>query len=547
MAAAEEAEVVAATKIKVKGEDSETKIEVKGEEAEKKIEVKGEDSETKIEVKREDSESKIEVKGEDAEKKIELKGEDSQKKIEVKGEDSEKKIEVKGEDSETKIEVKGEEAETKIEVKGEEAETKIEVKEEEAETKNDAAAVGPSASFKEESNVVADLEDPEKKALVELRKLVEEAIAKNEFSKPPPKEEAAEKVPDGSAPSLEINLWGVPLLADDRTDTVLLKFLRARDFKVKDAFEMIRSTVIWREEFGIEKLLEEDLGLQELEKVVFMSGNDREGHPVCYNVYGEFQDKDLYQNAFSDEEKRKKFLQWRILFLEKGIRQLLDFSSGGVCSMVQVTDLKNSPTLLKKDVRHATQQAVDLLQDNYPEFVAKKVFINVPWWYLAYHRMISPFLTQRTKSKFVFASPAKSAETLFKYIAPEQVPVQFGGLGKENDSDFSAAHAVTEITVKPSSKHAIDVSLPHVGSVLNWELRVLGREVSYGVEFVPSAEDSYTMIIQKTRKYVAAADEPFVKGSFRVSEPGKAVITVDNSSSRKKKLLYRYKISEGRE
>lgn len=45
-----------------------------------------------------------------------------------------------------------------------------------------------------------------------------------------------------------------------------------------------------------------------------------------------------------------------------------------------------------------------------------KVFINVPWWYLAFNRMISPFLTQRTKSKFVFAGPSKSAETLFKYV-----------------------------------------------------------------------------------------------------------------------------------
>lgn len=43
-----------------------------------------------------------------------------------------------------------------------------------------------------------------------------------------------------------------------------------------------------------------------------------------------------------------------------------------------------------------------------------QIFINVPWWYLAFNKMISPFLTQRTKSKFVFAGPSKSAETLFK-------------------------------------------------------------------------------------------------------------------------------------
>ncbi|XWS15377.1 hypothetical protein CRYUN_Cryun35bG0091300 [Craigia yunnanensis] len=222
------------------------------------------------------------------------------------------------------------------------------------------------------------------------------------------------EVPPPPPPPEEVSIWGIPLLADERSDVILLKFLRARDFKVKDAFTMIKNTARWRKEFGIEGLLDEELG-NELEKVVFMHGFDKEGHPVCYNVYGEFQNKELYQNTFADEEQRSKFLRWRIQFLEKSIRKL-DFSPSGICTMVQVNDLKNSPGPGKKELRQATNQALNLLQDNYPEFAAKQVFINVPWWYLAFNRMISPFLTQRTKSKFVFAGPSKSAETLFRYV-----------------------------------------------------------------------------------------------------------------------------------
>ncbi|RRT77303.1 hypothetical protein B296_00022647 [Ensete ventricosum] len=330
------------------------------------------------------------------------------------------------------------------------------------------AIVASSVSFKEESNVVADLVDPEKKALDELKQLVLAALANNEFAPPPPPpvkeeepkpEEPAAAVPapeepktepeeppkpaetdspapppeveppnptaekeeplpaaaeDGSAktgeaveepvapiatapaaateevtpaageeppaetpapppaePPEEVFIWGVPLLGDERSDTILLKFLRARDFKVKDAFSMLKNAVIWRKQFGIEALLQEDLGLPELEKAVFMHGVDREGHPVCYNVYGEFQNKELYEKAFGDEEKRQRFLKWRIQYLENGIRELLDFTPGGVSSMVQVTDLKNTPRLGKH--RQATRQALTLLQDNYPEFIAKKV------------------------------------------------------------------------------------------------------------------------------------------------------------------------------
>ncbi|XP_008781563.1 patellin-3-like isoform X2 [Phoenix dactylifera] len=476
-----------------------------------------------------------------------------------------------------------------------------------------------SVSFKEEGNLVANLEDPEKKALNDLKQLVQAALANHEFSPPPPpppaaeppfkaEEEAKPEVPpppaqateepapqadvppppptaaaeavvekDGARtvesievtvvpatspspseeappaapeeektpapppaaaaqPPEEVLIWGIPLLGDERSEIVLMKFLRARDLKVKEAMAMLKNAVIWRKEFGIEALLEEDLGIPEMEKVVFMHGTDKEGHPVCYNVYGEFQNKELYAMAFADEEKRQRFLRWRIQYLEKGIRQLLDFSPGGVSTMVQVTDLKNSIGPMKRELRHA----LTLLQDNYPEFAAKQIFINVPWWYLAFNRMISPFFTQRSKSKFVFAGPSKTAETLFKYIAPEQVPVQYGGLSKEKDPDFTAADAVTEIAIKPSTKQVIEIPV-NEKCLLVWELRVLGWDVTFGAEFVPSSEDGYTVIVQKARKLVAA-DEPVEKNSFKIGEAGKVVLTVDNTTSKKKKLLYRYKI-----
>ncbi|KAG4148249.1 hypothetical protein ERO13_D05G274800v2 [Gossypium hirsutum] len=383
------------------------------------------------------------------------------------------------------------------------------------------------ASFKEESNKEADLSDSERKALEELKQLVREAIDSNLFNSESKSEENPEK--EKKQESKEVSIWGIPLLKDERSDVILLKFLRARDFKAKDAF------------FGIDELLDEDLG-DDMEKVVFMHGQDKEGHPVCYNVYGEFQNKELYQKAFSDEEKRMKFLRWRIQLLEKSIRKL-DFSPGGVSTIFQVSDLKNSPGPGKKELRLATKQALQVLQDNYPEFVAKQVFINVPWWYLAFYTMISPFMTQRTKSKFVIALPSKSAETLFKYIPPEQVPIQYGGLSVDYcdcNPEFSDADPATEMTVKPGTKQTVEITI-FEKCILVWEIRVVGWEVSYGAEFVPDAKDSYAVIIQKPTK-MTAKDEPVVSQSFKVGELGKVLLTVDNPTSKKKKLLYRFKV-----
>lgn len=368
---------------------------------------------------------------------------------------------------------------------------------------------------------------------------IKETIVEVSAPPPPPTtetEEPKEEVTPPPAPE-EVSVWGIPLLQDERSDVILLKFLRARDYKVKDAFTMIKNTVRWRKEFEIDALLEQDHG-NDWDKVAFTHGYDKKGHPVCYNAFSEFQNKDLYQNTFSTDEKRQKFLKWRIQFLEKSIRKL-DFSPTGISSFVQVNDFKNSFGIGKRELWQATKLAVQLLQDNYPEFLAKQVFINVPWWYLAYNRMISPFLTQRTKSKFVFAGPSKSAETLFKYIAPEQVPVQYGGLKREDEQEFTTEDPVTEYTIKPSSKETIEFPNTETG-MLVWEVRVVGWDVSYGAEFVPDEEGGYTVIVQKSRK-IAPTDETVISNSFKVGGPGKVVLTFDNQTSKKKKLLYRSK------
>lgn len=72
-----------------------------------------------------------------------------------------------------------------------------------------------------------------------------------------------------------------------------------------------------------------------------------------------------------------------------------------------------------------------------------------------------------------------------------------------------------------------------------WDVTVLGWEVNYKEEFVPADEGSYTIIIQKGKKI--GSQEGSVRNSFCNSEPGKVVLTIENSSSKKKRIFYRYK------
>lgn len=50
-----------------------------------------------------------------------------------------------------------------------------------------------------------------------------------------------------------------------------------------------------------------------------------------------------------------------------------------------------------------------------------------------------------------------------RYVTPEQVPVQYGGLSREGEQEFTVADSVTEVTIKPTTKHAVELSFSEVG------------------------------------------------------------------------------------
>lgn len=148
---------------------------------------------------------------------------------------------------------------------------------------------------------------------------------------------------------------------------------------------MLRACLTWRRDFQADDIVNEDLGFKELEGLVaYMHGHDRRGRPVCYNAYGAFKDRDMYERIFGDEEKLNKFLRWRVQVLEKGIG-FLDFKPGGVNSIIQVTDLKDMP---KRELRVASNHILSLFQDNYPELVARKVIRFLLHKYFVFVRVL---------------------------------------------------------------------------------------------------------------------------------------------------------------
>ncbi|KAL3828053.1 hypothetical protein ACJIZ3_016855 [Penstemon smallii] len=363
-----------------------------------------------------------------------------------------------------------------------------------------------------------------RRALVEFRQRVEDAINGNYLI----------KCKKGDSNLKEIALWGVPLLPsanDEGTDIVLMKFLKAKHYKVHEAFTLLRKTLKWRGDFWPEEEIncnnnnnnnnnDDDLWLSE--------GRDKEGRPLCYNLLG----KKCHQNKYLSGED---YLRWRVGCLEKGIGNL-NFKAGGADSIIQIIDLENAPGPATKEVRLIYKKLIPLLHDHYPGVVYKNLIINVPAWFLTIHALNLRLITQRSKNKFVFVKPSKVTQALLKYATPENILVQYGGLKRDNDTEFSTDDKVLELNLKANSTSTIQIPINEAEVTVTWDVTVVGYEVTYKEEFIPDDDCSYKILLQKEKKMGEGT-----RNTFPIREPGKIVITIANGSFAKKKVFYRYK------
>ncbi|WOL19309.1 patellin-4-like [Canna indica] len=422
-----------------------------------------------------------------------------------------------------------------------------------------------------------DLKPCEKTSLLDLRTMLEESIVSGDLLKPPPRsrreksrsrvassssldslslpptneeeeekgKEKAEAEEDYEDDLTSITLWGIPLSPSknhEGTDVILVKFLQAREFKAADAFDMLRKTLTWRRQFKVDALdtasdvVDDDEAIAHLKSAAYIDGRDREGNPVCYNIYGMFKDKEVYRKTFGSQERRRKFMMWRVKLMEQGVQQM-SLKPGGAAAILNIIDFKDILRPGMKELRNATREVVSILQDNYPEFVAKNIFLNVSFRYYAYHALFSPFITPRTRSKFIFARPSKVTETLLKFITPENIPIQYGGLKREDDTEFSAENGkASEMFVRSGCTSSIEIPITEPGVTAVWDIAVVGWEVNYKEEFIPEDLGSYKILIQKEKKM-----EECARNSFYINEPGKVVITIDNRSYKRKRVFYRSK------
>lgn len=214
------------------------------------------------------------------------------------------------------------------------------------------------------------------------------------------------------------------------TPQFLLRFLRARDFNVEKAFNMLLQYEIWRKEEKVDELVK-TFEFTELEKVAdiypqYYHGVDKLGRPVYIEHFGKFNLNGLMAVTSMERMKTRLIVEYE---------KLLD-SRFPACSQNSNTTIELSCTILDmKDVSvwGATKlysfirEITQIGQNYYPEVMGKMMIVNAPYMFSGIWKIVSGMIDENTRKKIDVLSEKESVPKIMEVIEPRYVPKSLGG------------------------------------------------------------------------------------------------------------------------
>ncbi|PWA86431.1 hypothetical protein CTI12_AA062950 [Artemisia annua] len=372
----------------------------------------------------------------------------------------------------------------------------------------------------------------------------------------------------------EVSMWGIPLTKTsetERSDIILLKFLRAKEFNVPDSYNMLCKTISWRKDFGTDSILKEDLGPgfnDALAPRAYMRGFDREGNPVWYYHYGIYHYKTIRDNYLGNAENFQKFIRWRVQLLEKAIK-MLDFKPGGSNSITQVVsfcngfggyfnpatkpfshnipDLDDFLNVVSIESKVNSNRILSILEDNYPGMISYQIILDVPWYLNILVSVRARYFARKHMLKCVMAEQGNIFETLFKYIKAEHIPYFHGGMDDPILDDVRMPRykepVISEFKINGGEKLDVQIDGIVKGAKVTWQAVGGGWDMEYHAKFVPDANPNLAIVVKEPSKMKRKAI--LWHDSYTAEEAGKIVLVFDNTPNKNREVIaYRYIVQQ---
>lgn len=334
---------------------------------------------------------------------------------------------------------------------------------------------------------------------------------------------------------------------EEYTDTLqlddyeLLRRLRARDFKVKDATKSLRDTLDFRLKYDVANILKTPPQLRRTQALMkgtlqFEVAYAKDGIPVYMELTGRIKKSVGYKYVrpldfkYSHMEDMEQLRKMCIESSKKNGRNIE--------TLYTIMDLQGLELEHKNFLGHL-QAACDIDEAHYPETLATIYLLNCPTIFPVLWGLIKLFLDPVTASKVrMLKSDYKQVllDEVFGTVA--ELPVLWGGEKKVFGARPSAQEVIAsfdqqmaaldlkEVTIGAGSTKELTMDAKG-GETVQWFFRNASNNVNASVRFEPSGGGLKIIVLEK--KY--GTELEWGQFTAPTDKPGKVTVVLNNSFS----------------
>ncbi|KAG5278249.1 hypothetical protein AALO_G00096850 [Alosa alosa] len=289
-------------------------------------------------------------------------------------------------------------------------------------------------------------------------------------------------------------------------DEHILRFLRARDFHLEKARDMLCQSLTWRKQFQVDYILETWTPSSCL--VEYYAGgwhhHDREGRPLYILRLGQMDTKGLVK-ALGEEALLRHVLSIN----EEGQKRCEENTNifgRPISSWTCLVDLEglNMRHLWRPGVK-TLLRIIEVVEANYPETLGRLLIVRAPRVFPVLWTLVSPFINENTRQKFLVYSGNnyQGPGGLVDYIDQEIIPDFLGGdclchvseggqvpksyYQTEEDLDNPDHIRLWADTIYQSAQvfkgapHEIMIEIVEGSSVITWDFDILKGDVVFNI------------------------------------------------------------------
>jgi len=211
-------------------------------------------------------------------------------------------------------------------------------------------------------------------------------------------------------------------------DLYLIRFLRAKNFRLKEAESMLMQNVAWRKENKMDEVLNEDWSDFRKKYKYWIDGVDKDGRPIVFIDVGEW---DLRKAVVSGESARVgRYIDKIYEEITTKVRHMRMVEGKNVTQYYLIFDMDGFNLVQQgcPGCLPLTTRVVTTYENYYPGNNHKTAIINTPGTFQSLLQILKPLMSPMTRNALtVYGQKGEGQAALLNDIDADQLATELGG------------------------------------------------------------------------------------------------------------------------